>query len=228
MSIVFKGQQWVETFEKLFTNTEVVYGVVPGRWRCHMGRIIKPTGVSHPCLCLSSCLWPLHALFLILLFSLSYPEPFVFSFPSSFSCVCLGATGRVLDFLWASLSSCQWWERWAGAGSLYFLPSPTLLSTTGNLHWGCRRWSQTGSDGPGGPPLPAIMAPWGHKEPSGIICQRTRKPWLIKHSVTVEKLGNRNRILLLPCTSSVIFSKVLRYSEFQFPPLLRLHAAHMK
>lgn len=33
-----------------------------------------------------------------------------------------------------------------------------------------------------------------------------------KHTITVEKLGNRNRNLLLPFTSSVIFSKALHYS----------------
>lgn len=71
-------------------------------------------------------------------------------------------------------------------------PSPTWLSFTGHLPWGCRRWGQTegrAEEGQGSPLCRAILASRGLTEP-GNLCRELRN-FDPSNRVTVEEPGNR-------------------------------------
>lgn len=120
-------------------------------------------------------------------------------------------------------------EPWAG--SLRFLLCP-LRSRCRSPALGPQEMGSDAGEGRGGVRQPPFLCHSSLVETSwnpGSHHQRGKKLRLIRHnSVVTEESGNTSRILLLLFISPVICSKVLHSFAFQFPPLLRSHAAQMR
>lgn len=90
------------------------------------------------------------------------------------------AQGRELDLLWASSPPWQLWARGGRDGPLISSPH-RLLSTTGHLPWGCRRWGVSKKRQVRGTEDLLSLPFWPHKvtKSPGNHCQRTEERWLL-------------------------------------------------